>query len=236
MTERTRHVVCRSGSKLVIGPSALSWDDDVLSIRIDETTVPPTSRIRGIVRLYPQFVTSGVTALDAAGLHQWWPIAPCSRVQVMLEQPSLRWLGTGYLDANWGLEPIESAFVRWDWSRAELRGGTAVLYDVTRRDGTDLSLALRFDASGNIERGRPPVATRLPATRWGIERRMRADEANSVGVLHTLEDTPFYARTMLAARLFNEPVIALHESLSLDRFATIWVKTLLPFRMPRAWH
>jgi carotenoid 1,2-hydratase len=52
-------------------------------------------------------------------------------------------------------------------------------------------------------------------------------------VIQTLEDTPFYARSMLSTRLFGEAVTAVHESLDLDRFRTAWVRALLPFRMPR---
>jgi carotenoid 1,2-hydratase len=38
---------------------------------------------------------------------------------------------------------------------------------------------------------------------------------------------------VLSSRLLGEEVNAVHESLSLDRFRTRWVQTLLPFRMPR---
>ena len=53
--------------------------------------------------------------------------------------------------------------------------------------------------------------------------------------MRTLEDTPFYTRSLLSARLLGERVAAVHESLSLDRFRTGWVQMLLPFRMPRRW-
>jgi carotenoid 1,2-hydratase len=48
-----------------------------------------------------------------------------------------------------------------------------------------------------------------------------------------LEDAPFYARSVVAARLFGEPVLSFHESLALDRFANPWVRLMLPFRVPR---
>jgi carotenoid 1,2-hydratase len=38
---------------------------------------------------------------------------------------------------------------------------------------------------------------------------------------------------MIATRLLGEPVNAMHESLSLDRFRKRWVQSLLRFRMPR---
>ena len=49
----------------------------------------------------------------------------------------------------------------------------------------------------------------------------------------SLEDTPFYARSLLTTRLLGATVPAMHESLCLDRFAARWVQAILPFRMPR---
>jgi carotenoid 1,2-hydratase len=37
---------------------------------------------------------------------------------------------------------------------------------------------------------------------------------------------------MIATRLLGEPVNAMHESLSLDRFRKCWTPSLLRFRMP----
>jgi carotenoid 1,2-hydratase len=235
MTERRRREVRRNSKELVIGPSSFLWDGDALSIWIDERTTPWPSRVRGVVRVYPQFITDRVAALDRAGQHRWWPIAPATRVQVAFDEPDLRWLGTGYLDSNWGDAPLESAFSRWDWSRASLEVGTAVLYEVRPRYGAPLLFALRFAPSGQIEELEPPAVARLPRTRWGIERGTRADLAASARIIKTLEDGPFYARSLLAAQLFGEPICAMHESVSLDRLRRHWVKLLLPFRMPRAW-
>jgi len=233
MTERRRHDVRRSRVELAIGPSSLVWDGDALSIWIDEYTTPWPSRVRGVVRIYPQFITDRVAVLDGASQHRWWPIAPSTRVQVVLEEPDLRWLGTGYLDSNWGDAPLETAFSRWDWSRARLQVGTAVLYDIQRRQGTPLLLALRFAPSGQVEEFEPPAAASLPRTLWGIERGTRADLPSSASVIKTLEDGPFYARSLVAAQLLGEPIRAVHESVSLDRLRRPSVKLLLPFRMPR---
>ena len=52
-------------------------------------------------------------------------------------------------------------------------------------------------------------------------------------LLRTLEDTPFYARSMLSANAGSEEFLVMHESLDLERFRSRWVRTLLPFRMPR---
>ena len=52
-------------------------------------------------------------------------------------------------------------------------------------------------------------------------------------MVETLEDTPFYARSVVAGDLLGQPVTAMHESLSMDRFTMPVVQAMLPFRMPR---
>ena len=235
MTERGRLALQRDASWLEIGPSSLSWDGNSLTIRIDEVTVPMPSRIRGTVRVYPRAVAGQPYRLDNAGHHHWAPIAPCARVEVKLDRPSLQWSGSGYLDSNWGDEPLESAFQRWEWSRAVMKdGGTAVLYDVTQRDGDRPLLGLRFDPTGGVEPFEVPPHVMLPTTAWRLKRGTRVDLLKTARVTETLENTPFYTRSVLATHLLGEPVTAMHESVCLDRFSTRWVQTLLPFRIPRA--
>ncbi len=235
LTERGHRSSSRTSTELSIGPSAVAWDGSALRARIDEITVPIPRRIRGTVRLEPTTLTDHVVALDAGGRHRWRPIAPMARVEVTLERPALRWSGWGYLDSNAGDEPLEDGFSGWDWSRAHLRErGTVVLYETRRRDGEQRSLALRIDPSGRVRNVLPPPPVELPKTLWRVARRTRADPHAQVRVLRTLEDTPFYARSILATQLLGEPLHAMHESLSLDRFRRAWVQGLLPFRLPRA--
>ena len=106
MTERGRSAVHRTGSSLAIGPSALWWNGDTLTIRVDETAMPLPSRVRGVVRLYPAAITNFVQTLDTAGRHHWWPVAPQARVEVAFDAPSLSWSGRGYFDTNFGDEPL----------------------------------------------------------------------------------------------------------------------------------
>jgi carotenoid 1,2-hydratase len=224
--------VQRDARTLSIGPSHVTWDGNALEFQLDEVTVPLPSRIRGRVRLYPAALTGARFALDAAGRHHWSPIAPCARVEVALDRPGLSWNGAGYFDANAGEEPLENAFTDWDWSRARLRDATAVTYDVRRRTGDALGLALRFSPSGAVEPFAAPAATSLGRTGWRIARQARSEDA-APRLVRTLEDTPFYARSLVETNLLGERVHAVHESLSLDRFRTRWVRMLLPFRMPR---
>ncbi|MEA3638492.1 MAG: carotenoid 1,2-hydratase [Lamprobacter sp.] len=234
MTERGRQQLYRSADTLMIGPSSVLWDGNTLTVHIDERGAPLPKRIRGQVRVHPRALTKQRTPLDPEGRHRWWPIAPESRVEVALSHPGLRWSGNGYLDSNDGDEPLEHGFRQWDWSRTKLRQGSAVLYDMTFLDGTQRALALRFDDRGAAAPFEPPPRTPLKTTPWWrIPRATQADPKQGAEILETLEDTPFYARSMLRTSLLGERVTAFHESLSLTRFASPWVQMLLPFRMPR---
>jgi len=234
MTERGRQALGRTADSLTIGPSSLEWDGETLTVRIDEVTAPIPSRLRGMVRLRPQAVNRRIFWLDPAGRQRWRPIGPHARIEVTLEQPDLRWSGSGYFDMNVGEAPLEQDFVRWDWSRADLGDGTAILYDVTRRDGQDYGLALCFAPDGSVSTFEPPPPAPLPPNLWRVARGTRADPGHPARVIKTLEDAPFYARSVVATHLLGQPVTAMHESLDLDRFSKQWVRLLLPFRMPRA--
>jgi len=234
MTERGAHAIRRRKNSLHIGPSSLEWDGECLTIHIDEVTVPVPKRIRGTVRVYPTAVHNTPYQLDAKGRHFWEPIAPCARVEVDLKRPALRWSGEGYFDSNRGDEPLEAAFKRWDWSRTALKRGAAVLYDVTGREGPGPKLGLRFDPAGHVEPFEAPPFIKLPSTLWGVQRGTRVDPQGGARVVQTLEDTPFYARSVIETKLLGETATAMHESLCLDRFNSRWVQTLLPFRIPRA--
>ncbi len=233
MTERGRGALVRSDDHLAVGRSSLTWDGTSLALDLDETTFPLPSRVRGRVRVHPAALGERSYPLDAEGRHRWRPIAPTARVEVALDAPGLAWSGTGYLDANAGDEPLERGFAGWHWSRGRTRNGTTVCYDVRRRDGEATSLALHFRDDGSVAPFAPPPVNDLPRTLWRIERATRADARYGARVLRTFEDTPFYARSLVATRLDGEPVQTFHESLSLDRFSRAWVRCLLPFRMPR---
>jgi carotenoid 1,2-hydratase len=234
MTERGAGALSRSADHIAIGPSAMHWDGTGLTIRIDERGAPLPHRLRGTIRLVPRGFTAGPFHLDRAERHRWWPMSPSSRVEVAFDQPELRWSGSGYFDTNDGDEPLEAAFSRWTWCRAELPDGAAILYDVHHREGGGQNLSLRFARDGSRREIRPPQAASLPATKlWRMARETRSDDGRA-RVLATYEDTPFYSRSLLASTLGGEPVRAMHESLSLDRFRNPLVRLMLPFRMPRA--
>ena len=232
MTERPRAAVSRTIDLLKVGPSHYSWDGKSLTIQIDEITVPIPGRLRGTVRVVPTAVTRQAFSLNENGNHRWWPIAPCARVQVVLDHPHLRWQGDGYFDMNCGDSPLEQGFKEWQWSRGAMRDGAAILYEARRRDGSRTDLAITFDPQGRMQAFEPPPAVALKRTGWRVARSVRSEGA--ANIVKTLEDAPFYARSVVSAKLLGEPVTLMHESLSLDRSAMPPVQAMLPFRMPRA--
>ncbi len=232
MTERGARHVHRSACEFVVGPSRLRWDGGALCLELDEIGVPLPQRVRGRVRIWPHGLAHWRSTLDAGGHHRWTPIAPCARAEVELDAPALRWQGEAYLDSNDGDEPIERPFADWDWSRATLPdGSTAVIYDVRERDGRERVIAQRFGVHGQTTAFEPPPRQGLPSSGWRIARQIRSDAP--ARVRSTLEDTPFYARSLLDCGLDGQRVLAVHESLNLPRLQNPLVQWMLPWRMPR---
>ena len=238
MTERGSASVARSAEQLVIGPSQLKWTGDHLQIDLNEVCVPVPKRVLGTVRVYPKALCNYTSALDDQGKHRWGPIAPCARIEVDMAKPGLRWQGNAYLDSNEGDEPASLPFKTWDWSRAAMAdGSTAVIYDVLQTSGVRTLLSERFKPDGSWESFAPaPQREKLPATWWRIDRGMRSDNAAAVAptqIIETLEDTPFYARSLIKTLLLGEQVTAVHETLQPQRLNSLPVRMMLPWRMPR---
>ncbi|WP_345719204.1 hydratase [Rhizorhabdus phycosphaerae] len=234
MTERGAARVDRGRDHFTVGPSGLSWDGDTLVIEIAEISAPLPYRVRGTVRVTPEMIGTTAFALDPAGMHRWHPVAPRARVEVAMTHPDVVWHGDGYFDSNFGDEPLEDGFDEWHWSRAHLKHDVAVLYEGKRRDGTPFDLALKFDRQGRWHDVVQPSPASLPRSGWLVKRATRADAGHAPRVIRTWIDAPFYARTALATRLFGEDAQAVHESLSLGRFRSPIIQSMLPYRMPRA--
>jgi carotenoid 1,2-hydratase len=233
MTERGRKSLRRGMDFLRIGPSGLHWDGKTLVAEIDEISTPVSRRLRGTIRLSPGAMQAETFALDSAGRHRWRPIAPQSRITVAFQNPKLSWSGRAYFDTNHGDAPLAEDFSSWHWSRTAGAEGTTILYDVARRDGTELCLSLQIGENGLAKPFDPPPVQELAVTGWGIHRLTRADAGYVAGVLNTLENAPFYARSHIRTRIHGVESEAIHESLSLSRFLAPWVRLMLPFRMPR---
>jgi carotenoid 1,2-hydratase len=113
-----------------------------------------------------------------------------------------------------------------------------VIYDVRPVPGVaarpaDRLIARRFAPDGSSDAFEPPPRRRLPRSRWGLSRAQRADDVTAVRVQQTLEDTPFYARSVIGASLLGEAVTAMHETLHVPRLVSLPVQLMLPLRMPR---
>jgi carotenoid 1,2-hydratase len=62
---------------------------------------------------------------------------------------------------------------------------------------------------------------------------MCSEDGSTPQVISTLEDAPFYVRSLLQTRLLGETVTAMHESLDIPRLVSLPVRMMLPWRMPR---
>jgi carotenoid 1,2-hydratase len=234
MTERGQRHVQRSASSFVVGPSSLRWDGQSLVFDLHEVGVPLPQRVDGTLRVWPRALSNFNAPLDDGGRHRWGPIAPCSRVEVKLDRPALKWSGDAYLDSNEGDEPIDRPFTEWDWSRATLPdGSTAVIYDVRQKQGNDRVITQHFHPDGRSEAFEAPPRQSLPRTAWRIDRSMRTDAQTPATVKETLEDTPFYVRSVLESGLFGQRVTSVHETLNVPRLVSLPVRLMLPWRMPR---
>jgi carotenoid 1,2-hydratase len=231
MLERGAGALSRSADSLRIGASGLRWDGSMLTATIEEITSPLPSRLRGTLRVHPQGLGTRRVTLDGVGQQRWAPIAPRARIEVEMDQPSLRWQGTAYCDTNDGDRPLEESFVEWNWCRAPVEGGTVILYHGTRLGGEPFCEALRYDSHGDSTAFDPPPHWDLPRTFWRMPRATRSEIAPSVQ--QALEDAPFYARSVVRGRLLGQDVTAVHESLSLQRFVQPVVQFMLPFKAPR---
>ncbi|EYF03789.1 hydroxyneurosporene dehydrogenase [Chondromyces apiculatus] len=250
LTERRKHTIERGPDALVIGPSVMEWRDGDLLVSFDETTSHFPSllqnRLRGQVRLMLRSAPPAPIHLDAAGRHTWAPIAPIARAEVTLSHPQLRFSGSAYLDSNAGEEPLEAGFTGWNWARAAPgthdgsgrtrsteRAEVSVSYGVTRRDGSHMLVARAFDTQGESREISARSTRPFGRTGWGLSRTLAVDPGTAPRLVRTLEDTPFYARSLAEASLGGQQGIVVHEQLSLERFAQPWVRLLIPFRMRR---
>ncbi len=231
MTERSRHSLARSDDRFQVGPSDLRWDGDKLEIRVRERSAPFARRVEGRIVVRPRLVNDRALALDAGGRHLWQPLAPLAHIDVDFRRPEWRWQGDAYFDTNAGQRALEDDFRCWNWSRSAHGDDTAITYAVTQTDGAERSFALRFAADGQLQQQEVPPSVPLPQTLWRVARETRSHCAATLA--RTLEDTPFYSRSLLSIADGDAARLYVHESLALDRFCAPWVRTLLPFRMPR---
>ena len=234
MTERSRASMERDSRHFRVGPSQLRWTGSHVEIDLNEWSAPIPKAVRGTIKVFPDRLFHYVTALDDGALHHWGPIAPSARVEVTLERPQLVWKGHAYLDSNEGVEPTIDRFTEWDWSRANLSDGSvAVLYDIRQKSGAERLLALKFNRDQSVEEFPAPPRQVLPTAMWRVGRSIRTEPGTPARVLQTLEDTPFYVRSVLESGLLGEKVVSMHETLNIPRLDSASTRLMLPWKMPR---
>jgi carotenoid 1,2-hydratase len=229
MTERGDRDLQRSRDCFQVADSQWRWENDGLTIDLNELGVPWPRRIRGQVRLTPDWLSNAAFPLSRDGAHVWHPFAPRARVVADFSQPALKWQGSGYLDGNHGSAPLQTAFRGWNWSRLTTPEATQITYDLDPWNAPPWSLTLRADHGGRLGPATDGGRMDLPRTGWRVRRTAPAGTV----VTRSLEDTPFYARSEITGRLGAEHGHGVHESLDLQRLSQGWVNCLLPFRMPR---
>lgn len=223
-SEYLRSNVTREAHRFELKNNSLNWDGHELRITIDDCCAPIPRGVKGTIVARPQFLNPDELAIDSAAKHHWWPLAPASDIELQLQKPELSWTGKGYIDSNRGNVPLHHSFASWDWSRRHLNDQTHMTYNTLELGGHSTVLALSASATG-LAAHPPEPELRLPPSGWRLPRSTRASSSRTV---RTLDDTPFYARSLLTDA---DGALSMHESLSLTRFRSPWVLQLLPFRM-----
>lgn len=238
MTDRGKGALRKDTNSFTVGPSSMRWKNDRLVIDIDEIGAPPmVSRVRGHITVSPEIMTGVELPLTPDGCHIWRPFAPRCRIQVELEAHGWQWAGHGYFDANFGSRALEQDFTYWTWGRFNTASGATCFYDATRRDGTTLECAVRFDTNGHAHAIQPPPKARLRPSLWYLKRETRCDSGFAPYQVQAMLDAPFYNRSAVCTSIHGEKVTGVHEALDLHRFRSPFLKPMLAMRVPRraAW-
>lgn len=209
-------------------------EGDALIVDVRERTTPWRKPLHGRIVFRPTIPGAACpVALDGVGAHLWQPLAPLGRLEATFDEPACSFRGVGYLDTNGGDEPLEQGFSSWSWARIAEPRGARITYDVARRSGATLRHGVTLDDGG----ARPfagDVERSLRATSFGLERVVRGNAGEQPMLVRTLEDGPFYARSMIeVVRPDGLVARGFHEAISLDRLASKWVQFLIPFRARR---
>ncbi|PVZ50478.1 carotenoid 1,2-hydratase [Thalassobacter stenotrophicus] len=233
MTDRGRSALKLSDETMTVGPSSLHWDGEKLVIDLNEISTPHAQRLAGKVTIRPKTLTSVELPLTDDGRHVWRPFAPSSDIEVDLNRPGWRWNGHGYFDSNFGTAALEDDFSYWTWGRYPVPGGSVTFYDADRRDGSELSVAVRFGDDGSVEEIPGPPRTRMARSRWLVRRETRADPGTAPREVKMMLDAPFYSRSAVKTMIDGHETIGVHEALDLNRFGTKLIKPMLAVKVPR---
>ena len=112
-------------------------------------------------------------------------------------------------------------------------GGSVTFYDADRRDGSELSVAVRFGDDGSVEEIPGPPRTRMARSRWLVRRETRADPGTTPREVKMMLDAPFYSRSAVKTVINGHETTGVHEALDLNRFGTKLIKPMLAVKVPR---
>ncbi len=233
MTDRGRAALRLTEDTMVVGPSSLHWDGARLTIDLDEISTPHAQRLRGSITVTPSAITSVEVPLTDDGAHVWRPFAPVAGIEVDIDRPGWSWSGHGYIDANFGTRALEADFDYWTWGRFPTPGGAVAFYDAVRRDGSELSVALRFGTDGTCERVEPPPMQSFRRSNWLVKRRTRCDAGHAPRQVKAMLDAPFYNRCAVETVIDGARSVGVYEALDLKRFRGPWLMPMLAVRVPR---
>lgn len=234
MTERGRKSQSRGRYRYRVGRSLITSKGHQLIFDIHERGMPFPNEVVGHVTVTMPYCNEASFELTQSGKHIWRPICLSAEVSVEFSKPKLSWSGHGYVDMNTGDEPLEKGFSYWDWSRIPMADGSTQIRYVTDPRGEERrELGLEFAPDGAHKTLQLDDALDLPQTPiWRIPRRAGKVNGAAPQIVKTLEDTPFYSRSLVSYPELGGRT-AMHESVSGDRLSNGVVKCLLPFRMPR---
>lgn len=226
----------RDATGVQMGQSSMRWRGDALVVEVNERTTPLGPRflqreLRGTLVVHPEALTGRELSIDPDGEHRWWPVAPLARVSVDFPDLGVRFSGHGYHDANAAPVSLESTFEHWSWSRARLPDCAVMTYDVSCVSGAQRSRSFKVTRRGELTDFDEPWRTPLGRSLWGLPRHAPADAGVSARIHRSLEDGPFYARTLVETRLEGRSVLAMHETLAGHRLRRRIVQRLAAYKM-----
>lgn len=233
MTDRGRAALRLTPQTMTVGPSSLTWDGDKLTIDLNEVSTPHGQPIRGRVTVTPTAITDVEVPLTTDGAHVWRPFAPVADIEVEIDRLHWTWTGHGYIDSNFGTRALEADFDYWTWGRFPTSDGAMCFYDATLRDGSDLSVAVKFAGDGTCEMVDAPPLQGMNRSGWLVKRATRCDAGHRPRQAKPMLDAPFYNRCAVETVIHGEKTVGVYEALDLTRFRGPWLMPMLAVRVPR---